>query len=91
MIVTLPIDPVTNEQLGRLRTNQLLVRIRTRVRYSDAFEPHRDREAGYRPISEGMTPKAGRLWTYVRDDRSSGDASPPAVWLACTPDQLKRL
>lgn len=26
--------------------------------------------------------KTGRLWTYVRDDRPSGDSSPPAVWFA---------
>ncbi|CAJ0809441.1 IS66 family transposase ISBcen14 [Ralstonia psammae] len=31
--------------------------------------------------------KTGRLWVYVRDDRSSGSAEPPAVWLAYTPDR----
>src|SRR5215470_10263849 len=31
--------------------------------------------------------KAGRLWTYVRDDRPSGDATPPAVWFAYSPDR----
>ena len=31
--------------------------------------------------------KTGRLWTYVRDDRPSGDATPPAVWFAYTPDR----
>jgi len=31
--------------------------------------------------------KTGRLWTYVRDDRSWGDQSPPAVWFAYTPDR----
>ncbi len=31
--------------------------------------------------------KLGRLWTYVRDDRSAGDATPPAVWFAYTPDR----
>src|SRR5215469_441856 len=31
--------------------------------------------------------KIGRLWTYVRDDRPSGDATPPAVWFAYTPDR----
>jgi len=31
--------------------------------------------------------KTGRLWVYVRDDRSSGDATPPAVWFAYTPDR----
>ena len=30
--------------------------------------------------------KTGRLWTYVRDDRPAGDNTPPAVWLAYTPD-----
>jgi transposase len=30
--------------------------------------------------------KVGRLWTYVRDDRPAGDATPPAVWFAYTPD-----
>lgn len=30
--------------------------------------------------------KTGRLWTYVRDDRPAGDATPPAVWFAYTPD-----
>ena len=31
--------------------------------------------------------KTGRLWTYVRDDRSSGDLTPPAVWFAYSPDR----
>ncbi len=31
--------------------------------------------------------KTGRLWTYVRDDRPAGDATPPAVWFAYTPDR----
>jgi transposase len=31
--------------------------------------------------------KTGRLWTYVRDDRPAGQATPPAVWFAYTPDR----
>ena len=31
--------------------------------------------------------KTGRLWTYVRDDRPSGDESAPAVWFAYSPDR----
>ena len=31
--------------------------------------------------------KTARLWTYVRDDRASGDATPAAVWFAYTPDR----
>lgn len=31
--------------------------------------------------------KTARLWTYVRDDRPSGDTSPLAVWFAYTPDR----
>ncbi len=31
--------------------------------------------------------KAGRLWTYVRDDRNAGSALPPAVWSAYSPDR----
>jgi hypothetical protein len=31
--------------------------------------------------------KTGRLWTYVRDDRPSGDETPPAVWFAYSPDR----
>ena len=31
--------------------------------------------------------KTGRLWTYVRDDRPWGDATPPAVWFAYSPDR----
>ncbi len=31
--------------------------------------------------------KTGRLWVYVRDDRSSGTNEPPAVWFAYTPDR----
>jgi len=27
------------------------------------------------------------LWTYVRDDRPSGDEAPPAVWFAYSPDR----
>jgi len=33
------------------------------------------------------TTKTGRLWTYVRDDRPSGSADPPAMWLRYTPDR----
>ena len=29
----------------------------------------------------------GRLWTYVRDNRSSGDTVAPAVWFAYSPDR----
>jgi transposase len=31
--------------------------------------------------------KTGRLWTYVRDDRSCGDPTAPAVWFAYSPDR----
>lgn len=31
--------------------------------------------------------KTGRLWVYVRDDRNSGDMTPPAVWFVYTPDR----
>ena len=31
--------------------------------------------------------KPARLWTYVRDDRIAGDATPSAVWFAYTPDR----
>ncbi|MET3135658.1 transposase, partial [Oxalobacteraceae bacterium GrIS 1.11] len=31
--------------------------------------------------------KTARLWTYVRDDRNCGDATPAAVWFAYTPDR----
>jgi transposase len=31
--------------------------------------------------------KTGRLWTYVRDDRPSGDTTAPAVWFAYSPDR----
>jgi transposase len=31
--------------------------------------------------------KTGRLWTYVRDDRPSGDNTAPAVWFAYSPDR----
>ena len=31
--------------------------------------------------------KTGRLWTYVRDDRPAGDAAPPGVWFAYSPDR----
>ena len=31
--------------------------------------------------------KTGRLWTYVRDDRTAGDATPAAVWFAYSPDR----
>jgi hypothetical protein len=31
--------------------------------------------------------KTGRLWTYVRDDRSAGDQAAPAVWFAYSPDR----
>ena len=31
--------------------------------------------------------KIGLLWTYVRDDRPSGDLTAPAVWFAYSPDR----
>src|ERR1700730_18601893 len=31
--------------------------------------------------------KTGRLWTYVRDDRPAGDATPAAVWFAYSADR----
>jgi transposase len=31
--------------------------------------------------------KTGRLWTYVRDDRSAGEETPPAVWFAYSEDR----
>jgi hypothetical protein len=31
--------------------------------------------------------KTGRLWTYIRDDRPSGDVTAPAVWFAYSPDR----
>lgn len=31
--------------------------------------------------------KTARLWTYVRDDRSSAELTPPAVWFAYSPDR----
>jgi hypothetical protein len=31
--------------------------------------------------------KTGRLWTYVRDDRPAGDATPPGVWFGYSPDR----
>lgn len=33
------------------------------------------------------TTKQGRLWTYVRDDRASGNSTPAAVWFAYSPDR----
>jgi transposase len=33
------------------------------------------------------TTKQGRLWGYVRDDRASGDTTPPAVWFTYTGDR----
>jgi transposase len=31
--------------------------------------------------------KTGRLWTYVRDDRPAGGATPPGAWFAYSPDR----
>lgn len=31
--------------------------------------------------------KTGRLWVYVRDDRNSGSAAPPAAWFAYSTDR----
>jgi transposase len=31
--------------------------------------------------------KTGRLWTYVRDERSAGQDTAPAVWFAYSPDR----
>lgn len=33
------------------------------------------------------TTKQGRLWAYLRDDRTAGIKEPPAVWFAYTPDR----
>jgi len=38
-----------------------------------------------RPATDERRP--GRLWTYVRDSRSSADPTPPAVWFAYSPDR----
>src|SRR6218665_1698280 len=35
----------------------------------------------------GAKARTGRLWVYVRDDRTSGDAAPPAVWFQYSPDR----
>ena len=35
---------------------------------------------------EGRT-RTGRLWVYVRDDRASGQSSPPAAWYRYSPDR----
>jgi transposase len=35
---------------------------------------------------QGKT-KTGRLWTYVRDDRTASDTAAPAVWFAYSPDR----
>jgi hypothetical protein len=35
---------------------------------------------------EGKT-KTGRLWTYVRDDRPSGNETPPGVWFTYSPNR----
>ncbi|EDW1644274.1 IS66 family transposase [Salmonella enterica subsp. enterica] len=31
--------------------------------------------------------KTGRIWTYVRDNRSAGSSDPPAAWFAYSPDR----
>ena len=31
--------------------------------------------------------RTGRLWTYVRDERSAGQETAPAAWFAYTPDR----
>lgn len=31
--------------------------------------------------------RTGRMWTYVRDGRASGEETPPAVWFAYSPDR----
>lgn len=33
--------------------------------------------------------KTERLWVYVRDNRNSGDVTPPAVWFSYTPDRQR--
>src|ERR1019366_6298819 len=35
----------------------------------------------------GGKTKTGRMWTYVRDDRPAGEATPPAVWFAYSEDR----
>jgi transposase len=37
--------------------------------------------------SAGSKAKTGRLWVYVRDDRASGDTTPPAVWFQYSADR----
>ena len=36
---------------------------------------------------KGNKAHTGRLWVYVRDDRSSGDVAPPAVWFQYSADR----
>ena len=38
-------------------------------------------------LPEPALTKTGRLWTYVRDDRSSADPTPPADWFRYSPDR----
>jgi hypothetical protein len=40
-----------------------------------------------RCLQQVTAAKTGRLWVYVRDDRTSADTTPSAVWFAYTPDQ----
>ncbi len=47
---------------------------------------HADTPVSVLAPGNGRT-KTGRLWTYVRYDRASGDPSAPAVWSAYSPDR----
>jgi hypothetical protein len=57
-----------------------------RSRYSHPSD--RDPSLGTPVLAPGTgKTKTGRLWTYVRDDRPSGDLTAPAVWFAYSPDR----
>lgn len=43
---------------------------------------HEQQDIGGKLLPGDGKSKLGRLWTYVRDDRSAGDVGAPAVWFA---------
>ncbi len=57
----------------------LLMRLLTKLHADDTTVP-------VLAAGHGQT-TTGRLWTYVRDDRSAASTIPPAVWFAYTPDR----
>ena len=57
----------------------------------DCHKLHTDDTSGSGACTGRKKTKTGRIWTYVRDDRSAGSSDPPAAWFAFSPDRQENI